>query len=502
MKKKIVYRLTASFSFILITFSLISLITFFIIYNRQTATIQFKQMTEQGQMLADKLIEDYNQSDIQAGRQMRHQQSNGWGHMTAYNYQTLVSFMNQLTTTSVWIVDDTGKALFDNSQMMMRHQKIETFSNLPKQLNPILKEATVTKNNVEKKNNSLLQTGKQQLAIPLIDNHQQIFGVIVLEQAPIIKSNLHSGDFVSLINSFLVALLLTIILATLTAKRFVKPIYHMADYTEQLIKEDYAGTLIISTEDELNLLADKLNRLTQRLAQAKQEQDNREASQKQFLSQISHELRTPVMIIKNTLETLSEQSDLSTTNQQQVHSLLLESQQLTILLNDLLELSRLQSSEFTINQEIIDISAVISDSLRSYRPLFNNAERYLNVTYIRPQSSDFAVLGDYMRLTQLLKILLSNSLKYSLIGSQTEITIGHNQQYFQLTITNLVEHTLSQKEAEQLFHHFKRGNNPDISGHGLGLAIAKQIVERHHGSINILSENQKFSVLITLPLYS
>lgn len=103
----------------------------------------------------------------------------------------------------------------------------------------------------------------------------------------------------------LIALLITVLISILIAKRFVKPIHQMSVFTEELIQMNYDTNLNINTKDELAELGNKLSVLSDRLKKAQKEQENKEHNQKLFLSQISHELRTPVMVIQNSLEALA-----------------------------------------------------------------------------------------------------------------------------------------------------------------------------------------------------
>jgi signal transduction histidine kinase len=202
------------------------------------------------------------------------------------------------------------------------------------------------------------------------------------------------------------------------------------------------------------------------------------------------------MVIQNSLEALAGDFLDEAEKENYIKQLLLETKELNLLVNDLLELSRLQITEFSIEKEAVDFNQVIQDSLRSYRPLLIEEKREI---IFNNQLTDVKIMtGDYHRLLQLTKILVDNSLKYSSEKSAIRINLLEKNKRLVLEVINELPKNTEKFNTETIFESFNRGNQRDNKGHGLGLTIASQIVSRHHGEIKmdyLSSDKIKVSVL-------
>ncbi|MEG0254023.1 sensor histidine kinase, partial [Vagococcus sp.] len=333
--------------------------------------------------------------------------------------------------------------------------------------------------------------------VPLVNDQNKMYGsVIVLSRKD--KTLTQSfADYHLLIWSVSIALIITVFISIGMAKKFVKPIHDMEQFTDDLIKQKYSSTLDIKTKDELATLGSKLAVLSDRLAFAKNEQDNKEKSQKLFLSQISHELRTPVMVIKNSLETLNSDFLNETEKKDYIHHLMKETEQLNLLVNDLLELSRLQSTEFSITTEELNLNYVIQDSMRSYRPILKDKNQ--SISFESDINEEPMFVGDYQRLLQLMKILIDNASKYSADNSVIDVHLKKVGNNYEVSVRNTPNFEIDEVRMSHIFDAFNRGSEKQENGHGLGLTIAEQIVKRHFGKIYFqIIDNSMVEVVIKL----
>ncbi|MGO2082753.1 ATP-binding protein [Vagococcus sp.] len=503
MRKSITHRLVRNFSFILILFSIVVFSVFVILFNQQSMKIYQEQMIEHGEVLANNLTKDIDEANaLQTQINQQQQSGHGYGrrgmggmHMgsTMRGYDSTIQLIQQMTGGTLWVVKKDGTPFLQNNggHRMQIQQKVPKMTETSKKL---LNQVIATgENAIEKEQTKIL------VGIPLL-NQEKVSGAVLLEST--IKQRLghQFSDFSTLFISLIVALLLTMIMAYSTAKKFVKPIKQMETFTRKLSQENYSQQLFVKTEDELNRLADQLNFLGEQLQIAKYERENKELSQKRFLSQISHELRTPVMIIKNSLETLDDHYEIVSPQQQEYLTLLQnEAEQLEFLLNDLLELNRLQSTEFSIETNPVDLYEVIEDSLRAYRSFLTDKKQ--EVIFLNQLTQQQLIIGDYQRLAQLVRLLLDNAIKYSAPQQKIQLELSKTKQDLQIILKNPTQETLEQPQTQQLFETFKRGQHSEIPGHGLGLSIAQQIVKRHHGTIEIDQQQENdFVVRLTFPL--
>ena len=493
-KRKIVTRLIRNYTIILVLFAGVMLTIFFTLLNKQESEIHLNQLQEQGDTIAKNIeesqIENEERTEESTSRhsRMRHRMNR---QSSTQSYLELIS---RLSNDDIFIVDDLGNPLYSSNHMSQEEPK-----ELDEEGRFILDKVQGVKEPVFFEKGTLKDNNRIGYGVPLKNKEENVYGSVIVLSTKKGSFTQSLADYRLLIWSLLIALLITVLISIGMAKRFVKPIHEMGEFTDELIKQNYQSSLDIKTKDELAELGSKLIVLKNRLLNAQKEQDNKERSQKLFLSQISHELRTPVMVIKNSLETLNDDFLNEFERKEYLSHLMVEIEQLNLLVNDLLELSRLQSTEFSIVAEEVNLNYVVEDGIRSYRPILIQKKQQVNFSSNLSERDVF--IGDYQRLLQLIKILIDNASKYSEKDQTIFIVVDKSLDEIQLIISNKTNQRLNQSELNHLFEAFNRGNVQNENGHGLGLTIAKQITKRHGGAIsfNVL-ENQQVEVRIKFPL--
>jgi two-component system sensor histidine kinase NblS len=219
----------------------------------------------------------------------------------------------------------------------------------------------------------------------------------------------------------------------------------------------------------------------------------------QFISNVSHELRTPLFNIKSFIETLHEFGD--ELNEEERREFLLtanhETDRLTRLVNDVLDLSRLESHHaYQLNA--VDIAQAIEQTLRTYQ--LNARDKGIELNQIL-ESNLPAVLGNYDLLLQVFANLVGNALKFTASGGQVVIrayTLPHVTTHGSVTFNSRkvrieISDTgigIDPQDQEAIFDRFFRVENRvhTLEGTGLGLAIVRNIVDKHHSTVNLVSE--------------
>lgn len=226
----------------------------------------------------------------------------------------------------------------------------------------------------------------------------------------------------------------------------------------------------------------------------------------EFVSTVSHELRTPLTAIKGYVDLIlaGKTGPLSELQSEFLTMVQVSTQRLTTLINDILDIARIESGRVEIRRETIDYSALVRQTVRM---LTAEAEgRGVHLDLVDPPPSEGrhpAVLGDTERITQVLFNLVSNGLKYTPAGGHVTITVSYENNF---VITCVADNGIgiAPDERERIFQRFYRADNSttrESGGTGLGLAITKAVVERLGGSIWVESaadEGSKF--WFTLPL--
>lgn len=210
----------------------------------------------------------------------------------------------------------------------------------------------------------------------------------------------------------------------------------------------------------------------------------------QFISNVSHELRTPLFNIKSFIETLHEYGeDLSETEKQEfLETANHETDRLTRLVNDVLDLSRLESSRI-YNLEAVDIVQPIEQTLRTYQ--LNARDQEIELSYdVDPDLPQ--VLGHYDLLLQVLTNLVGNSLKFTKAGGKVIIhayTLEPSSETIRIEISD-TGIGIDPEDQEAIFERFFRVENRvhTLEGTGLGLSIVKNIIDKHNSRIHLISE--------------
>jgi PAS domain S-box-containing protein len=218
-----------------------------------------------------------------------------------------------------------------------------------------------------------------------------------------------------------------------------------------------------------------------------------------FISTVSHELRTPLTSIKGYVD-LVLAGDVGPLTPEQKEFLTIVSQnttRLTELINDLLEIERLESGRIEFEFDELDLAEVLENVARS---LHVNAEQK-GLEFLTEIPSGLKVRGDRDRLTQVFLNLLSNAIKYTPAGT-VELR-AHQEDDAVVVEVRDTGIGLSESDLQKLFQKFFRSDNPyvrKVGGTGLGLSIAKAIVERHGGTITVTSQlGQGSTFTVRLP---
>ena len=222
-----------------------------------------------------------------------------------------------------------------------------------------------------------------------------------------------------------------------------------------------------------------------------------------FLGAVSHELRTPLTIIKGFAVTLQDHPAAleDPSLQKPLTRIDQESDRLTRLVNDLLDLTRLQSQRISLELRQTEPEAIIEETLGLLAPL---ADRQRILLQANLSQTGQTLLADRDRLKQVLINLIDNAIKFSPDEGSVTVTSEFTERNWILTIQDQGP-GVPAKELSHLFEHFFRGRQSrKVTGSGLGLAIVKEIVELHLGSIRAECKgpNTGMTVRVRIPLDS
>ncbi|QQK08238.1 sensor histidine kinase [Miniphocaeibacter halophilus] len=452
-------RLSLYFGIVLLIFSLIIGFIFFGIYKNQTIELQENLLIERAETIAE------NISTLDLGK----------GQMGGYGMY--LKSINSIAGADAWVVDENLNVITSHSQMhnnthshenangtgrmnrrntenneednLVEENIYDTEINLPENAEKIIKEALSGKVEVSEVFSDILGEQTITVGVPILANNSDNNQVVLLH-SPVtgIEDAVKQGTKALLI-SLGIGLLIAILLSIYLSKVFTGPI---------LLKE---------AEDIIKLENDRKN----------------------FLAQIAHELKTPITVMKSTLENFNIKENPTVEELQEYNSQVLgEVNSLQRLVGDLLDLTKLESPDFSIEISEIYLTDLIDDIIRSSRKLALGK----NIKIIQENIPNIVINGDYGRLRQMFLIIIDNAIKFSKENSQIEIKGEKNKI---LICDNGVG--IKEKDLKLVFNRFYKDNSEkNIKGTGLGLSIAKEIAEKHSSQLTVESQYKKGTCFI------
>lgn len=475
MKNNIAFKLAVYFTIGLLLFTLVIGGVFTTLFKRYTIDFHKAELENRANQMADNLSEFLRPSSGDMGMG-----GMGMSGNRMKGYGAYIGFIEDIAGADVWIVDE-GLDLITTGHMGHHNFK---YNDLPQDAEKVVQEVFLGKTTFSQGFSDLLNTPTLTIGAP-IKQGEKVIGALLLH-SPVegINRAISSGLEILAISLF-IALVIGIIFSIMVALGFTKPLRKINTTALRLADGDYSIKTNIRQKDEIGELASTIDILSERLYRADKERENLNKLRQDFLANISHELRTPVTIIRGSLEALNDQVVTQADQVEDYYRQMLEeSIYLQRLVNDLLELSRLRNLDFNIVKEDLNFSDVIKDTLRSVEYMARKKNITINS---RLDKKVFMIEGDYGRLRQMLLIILDNAIKFSSTGEKVEVDLKNGL----LTIRDRGI-GISKADLPYIFDRFTRiKTEKNKKGTGLGLAIAKEIAQRHNMKITIDSEENK-----------
>lgn len=390
-----------------------------------------------------------------------------------------LNVINEIEDEDIWIID-VDLNLIVGQNRPNHNDKQFIYADLPDNASSIVSEVFLGDIVFSEDFSSLLTEPSLTIGVPIKSFEDNIIGVVLLH-SPIYGVNqmIFKGIGILAI-SILLALIFAFGLAYILSKYFTKPLVTMNKTALQLVEGNYEVKNKIIQDDEIGQLANTLDTLAFRLEKAETESEQLEAMRREFVANISHELKTPVTVMRGSLEALVDEVVNDPILVKDYYKQMLnESKFLERLIKDLLELSKLQSLDFEIVKTEISICDVIDDVIRSVSPLAKNKKIFINVK----KDNNCLLYGDYGRIRQMLMIIVENAIKFSYNNSEVEIVLENNKLFIKDTGVGIKEGDLP-----YIFDRFQKSRSEENkTGTGLGLAISKNIAMRHNIKLTVQS---------------
>ncbi|EMT39837.1 Signal transduction histidine kinase [Thermoanaerobacter thermohydrosulfuricus WC1] len=287
-----------------------------------------------------------------------------------------------------------------------------------------------------------------------------------------------------------VSSLVALIIGFFIANELTKPLEMVKKATQEMAKGNFKVRAEKTSNDEIGILADSFNKMAEELGQL-------EEMKNEFISNISHELKTPLTSIKGFAITAMDLVEKNSELYEYLNIIDEETDRLSRLVDELLDFSKIELNKIKLSFEEVELDKLIEDTVAILRP---HASNY-GVNLICKKKIDRVVInGDVNRLKQVLVNIIDNGIKACSRGKYVKVFLDIKDKKAVIRIEDQGQ-GIPQEEIKYIFDKFYRGKNNKYSGTGLGLAISKKIIEEHKGTITVESEVGKGSVFtIELPL--
>lgn len=326
------------------------------------------------------------------------------------------------------------------------------------------------------------------VGIPVKENDEVTAVVVIADSFELDQKSFFNAILI-LLGCLCLALVLSVCISYGLAKRFMVPIQKIA-YTVKLLA---SGTYRVKTEvnekNEIGVLAKEMDILAERLASVEQMQND-------YVTSVSHELRTPITVIRSSVEALRDGVVPEEKKTEYYKQMLSETISLQRLVNDMLEVSRLENEEFIIHKEEMNLLQTLDDAIRSIR--FVAKEKNILVNY-EGLDEEWMIEGDYGRIRQMFIVALDNAVKYSNADKQIWIDAKAKGDNYYITVRDEGV-GISEEMQKHIFSKFYRSTNQNNTG--MGLVVMKSIANRHDIEIRLHSEEGVGTkIVFIVPIY-
>ncbi|WP_259417895.1 sensor histidine kinase [Bacillus toyonensis] len=318
---------------------------------------------------------------------------------------------------------------------------------------------------------------------------------------PLFRKYDHWGLFeanVAMLFVFAFAIFTFIILFLILVRKKIVYLKLISDNVNDIANGKLGLTIGIKGKDELTQLAQNINYMSKELENTFEQERRLERTKNELITNVSHDLRTPLTSIIGYIDLLKRgQYNSKTQLQEYLETTYLKSQRLKYLIDELFEYTRLSGIDAKLNFNEVDLSGLLEQIVGEYIPIFEKES--LNVQKSITEET-IPIFMDVEKMVRVYENLFMNAIKYSMKPSELSVCLELIDNKAILKVSNKVEKP-PVSDPNKLFERFFRGDKArkNDQGNGLGLAISKRIVELHNGNIHAEYKDGWMSFIVEHP---
>ena len=339
-----------------------------------------------------------------------------------------------------------------------------------------------------------LEDGEQivTIGVPWFYGENEVVGAVLLH---IPTKSLRVG-FWSVVRQILppaaLALIVGTVLAFFLARSQIRPLREMSSAVREFSKGDLTRRVDVHCGGELEELADSINRMAEEL-------NRLEDSRRSFVANVSHELRSPITCMRGYVQAMQD-GVIDAADMPRYYRIVLdETDRLTGLVNDLLDLSRLESGKFPLTLAPFDANELVRRNLINFEPRID--EKHIAVE-VDLAEGPLMVLADANRVNQVVSNIIDNAVKF-MDGEDSRLTVrtAREGESVRFTIANNGP-KIAEADLPYIFERFYKADKAHTSGQGtgLGLSICQRIMQQHGSTITVRSDDRETAFEFLLPV--
>lgn len=319
------------------------------------------------------------------------------------------------------------------------------------------------------------------------------YGIDIQNESIIVENDQLFSGFIIVYNILFIGLALSIILLYLKHEKVQnKEIKKIARCIEEINKKNYSINIDENSEDELSILKNELYKITIMLKEDAENSKKDKLKLKDSLSDISHQLKTPLTSINIMLDNILDNPEMdNNTKEKFIQNIKREITNISSLATEILKLSKFDASVIKFEEQQVFIKDLVKSAISNVEMM----AELKNINIEVNNQDNMKLVCDAKWQTEAITNILKNCIEHSKDGSTITIDIDSNKIYKQITIKDNGE-GIDEKDLPHIFERFYKGKNSAKDSVGIGLALAKTIIEKDNGSIKVDSKKGKQTTFI------
>lgn len=389
-----------------------------------------------------------------------------------------LNWLDQVLDSKIWLIDKTER-VFQRGNADFRL----AYEDLSEQEQDTIDQAFAGKTVTTESFDTIFDAGTLSAVAPLKDSGGTVYGAVLMHENIAFAKGFMDSVISILLVSVLFGTAIALVMGVFFVRKFVRPINRIDAVAKVMIDGDYQVATGVAQDDEIGDLAHNMDILAVRLEQSRREHEALDRMRNDFMANMSHELKTPVTVMKASLEGLVSGVISDAEIGDYHHVLYDEISVLDRLVTDLMALNTVKNKNFPLNIQEEDVIAILKDAARSQRILAEEK----GIDIVLDIADSYHMMDcDYTRIRQMFITVINNAIKYSEPGVPVRIKEFQDGDKVKIQVIN-TGLVIDSETKDRMFESFYRAKDTPEKGFGLGLAIAKEIADRHGIEVQVFS---------------